>query len=429
MMMRRVDTLALLLRRCRTRPMDFPCPRLSLPALNAPPVLRQAQPPTRAMVTVTRTDFSALKRKEEYIHMLHADISECYGDGRYGEGLKVSIELLELCKTHFGPGGDAYKSESLGGHHPVIASAHNNIALMNKMLGKHEEARKHYESSLGHYVHTVGKKHPSYATAVHNLGGLCRSMADHVLTEEDTNRGRSAQNLQRGQLLDESISFFEEALTVRSAELGDSHPNTVASRSNLGATLSAHIIHWDTPTIGNTPEKKRKKSSRLSRLTEERWSIAEGHLRKALESSLSGSDDDGDREGEGEGNGDSEGDEGTIYSKITTLQSAGSAQNLAVCLKVHADRDVAVASGGAGDKAIDDERYAEALKLYQAALAVRSSKLGGAHPDTVATKFSLAELLAITGDRETSDILRQEIVASVDQKPYTRTKSTVKNNK
>ena len=55
--------------------------------------------------------------------------------------------------------------------------------------------------------------------------------------------------------------------------------------------------------------------------------------------------------------------------------------------------------------------YAEAHSLYQGALHVRTELLSISHPDTISTKFSLAELLvAAYNDQEGANRLRQEIL-------------------
>mmetsp|Transcript_3950 Transcript_3950/g.7542 ORF Transcript_3950/g.7542 Transcript_3950/m.7542 type:complete len:85 (+) Transcript_3950:330-584(+) len=63
-----------------------------------------------------------------------------------------------------------------------------------------------------------------------------------------------------------------------------------------------------------------------------------------------------------------------------------------------------------------DVRYDEALALYCAVLKVRQNELGNKHPDTVATKFSLAELFSVTGNEKESDRLRDEILTSLEEK-------------
>ncbi|KAL7465320.1 hypothetical protein ACHAXS_005650 [Conticribra weissflogii] len=93
-----------------------------------------------------------------------------------------------------------------------------------------------------------------------------------------------------------------------------------------------------------------------------------------------------------------------IAGKVTTLSAATAAQNLAVFLKRYSDwmRLTLVDDGNIGDGVLQQEQQKrvrinqimlEARHLYESALHVRSSILVPSHPEVVATKYSLAELL------------------------------------
>ena len=58
----------------------------------------------------------------------------------------------------------------------------------------------------------------------------------------------------------------------------------------------------------------------------------------------------------------------------------------------------------------DEESLAEAKGLYEEVLIVRSHLLDPLHPDTVATKFSLAELLQVLGQDEEANKIRADLV-------------------
>jgi hypothetical protein len=91
---------------------------------------------------------------------------------------------------------------------------------------------------------------------------------------------------------------------------------------------------------------------------------------------------------------------------IQTISAAAAAQNLAVFLKTQADFH-----RNATRKVDGMEAYAEAKNLYLGSLRVRKVLLGESHPDTIATKFSLAELMdSALGDTEGAKILREEIL-------------------
>lgn len=95
-----------------------------------------------------------------------------------------------------------------------------------------------------------------------------------------------------------------------------------------------------------------------------------------------------------------------ISGKVVTLSAAIAAQNLAVFLKRYSDwmRLTLVDDGkiGVDDRDLQQEQQKrvrinqimlEARHLYESALHVRSSILVPSHPEVVATKYSLAELL------------------------------------
>ena len=115
-------------------------------------------------------------------------------------------------------------------------------------------------------------------------------------------------------------------------------------------------------------------------------------------------DDDGDGGGDG-GGGRVQG----VAAKVTTLSAATAAQNLAVFLKNYSDwtrlslldesssSTTTTTSGDGGRRReiaeLLDRTIREAQHLYESALHVRSSILPPHHPDVIATKYSLAELL------------------------------------
>ena len=86
-----------------------------------------------------------------------------------------------------------------------------------------------------------------------------------------------------------------------------------------------------------------------------------------------------------------------VAAKVSTLSAATSAQNLAVFLKNYSDWTRLSLLDEKGDTTQRREglnqTVQEARHLYESALHVRSSILPPHHPDVIATKFSLAELL------------------------------------
>jgi len=520
-------------------------PRLSIPTRPG------SQPPTGRPK-------SANQIAEEEILSLQSEVRSHHRHAAYGTALESASKLLDLASSHFGP------------LHPATASAHNNVGLMNKLLGNYDEAREAYHESLRVYGEVCGKDHASYAAALSNLGMLERgrvleseaaegeevdddntaggesssgiSNEDEVDLEQlrnDNVASKSSKHmsaLERMQLNESAIEYFDEAHRIRLSELGPDHPHTVASRSQLGSAMAAAVIAERRGRIGGLVETELRrlkhqrdvkdskemeahvpeavaraaaKSGKTgSRLTSRRWEAAEEHLRGALStavasprgdnvaplafivvgslnSSIANAEDveGGNREGRGltlppkkdrslskkdrkrmekerkrekrqanaSANSESmvsntvnkmKGGKISIQGaagKVATLSAATAAQNLAVFLKNYSDwmrltsLDDSQTSSNTQQPQIKKlkQTIQEARHLYEAALHVRSLMLAPHHPDVVASKFSLAELLdspgaipfaTLGGEEEVKDtldgrranVLREEILNAYD---------------
>lgn len=485
---------------------------------------------------------------EEEILALQSDLQTHHRHAAYSDALPIAQKLLELASSHFGDS------------HPASASAYNNVGLMNKMMGNYAEAREAYHSSLRIYGEVVGKDHASYAAALSNLGMLERgrvleSEAEEGDEDEDSTDGAEESRnendidledlrdsnetgnskmsaLERMQLNESAIEYFDEAYRIRLSELGADHPHTVTSRTQLGSAMAAAVIAERRSRIGGLVEselralrQKRdvkdakemeayvpeaiaraaaKTSSGGSRLTRRRWEAAEEHLRGALGVSVENprgesvrpleflpvgggggsaaapangrrgltlppkNDEDISKKerkklekervrakrratqnalrmarGEGQdGDGRNEGGKMAVMgaaAKVTTLSAATAAQNLAVFLKNYSDwlRLTLMDEDNEGrrsqvqrnsivselNRAVEEARH-----LYESALHARASLLPSHHPDVVASRFSLAELLdsptissamvekgngdVVNGDR--ANALREEILSAYD---------------
>jgi len=111
----------------------------------------------------------------------------------------------------------------------------------------------------------------------------------------------------------------------------------------------------------------------------------------------------------------------SVISSIQTLSAASAAQNLAVFLKLQSQvksetsktltsATTATTTTAATGKTDYNDEYAESHALYTQALNVRMKLLPQHHPDVLATKFSLAELLDLLGDETSANRFRQEIL-------------------
>lgn len=374
---------------------------------------------------------------EEELYMLQSHVKQHFQHANFTEALSTSKEILEKSTALFGK------------KHPATASAYNNIGLMHKMMGDFDLSRENYHSALSIYKDIVGKDHASYAATLNNLGNLDRSQStvDENLT-----------SLQRMQLNDTAVEYFEEAWNIRKAELGEEHVYTVTSRSNLGGALAAQVLQSEFLRQKRLREEEDKNEKNMqqkdtknfawtvSKYTKQKWEIAEEHLRAAFRTAVTsprGERIDAQsqslpssstvkrrdktlskkekqkaaklrrREEKTKSLTKSNSwnhDLGPGDTSICTLSAAAAAQNLAVFLKSRADL---ISNARDADPNLDcDDMYAEAKRLYVGALRVRTQVKGENHPDTVATKFSLAELLDAIGDENGANTLREELLDS-----------------
>jgi tetratricopeptide (TPR) repeat protein len=370
------------------------------------------------------------QQAEEELMTLNSHVKQHYQHANFTEALNVSNEVLTKSMDLFGK------------NHPAIASAYNNIGLMQKMMGDFEEARTNYHKALNIYQDIVGKDHASYAAALSNLGSLDRAQS---MTDENLS------SLERLQLNESAVEYFEESWKIRKAELGNEHPQTIMSQSNLGGAIAAQVLQGElfrqrqskTESEGND---KHVNMGTMSRFTKEKWDLAEQNLRMALQTAVQISNDNKnsvlpprrdnslsrkekqkasklrkklEKQASQEMNDD---DDTSIVSRfgmgntsIQTLTAAAAAQNLAVFLKSRADllsnsTQLSKDANLGDDSANSEDMYVEAKNLYLGALHVRTKLRGKHHPDTISTKFSLAELIGAIGDEAGANELRQELL-------------------
>ena len=482
---------------------------------------------------------------EEEILSLQSELRTHHRHAAYDTALQTATKLLELTISHF------------GNLHPSTASAHNNVGLMMKCLGRYGEAKESYHESLRIYGEVCGKDHASYAAALSNLGMLERgrvleseSATDNEddttnseinnlpnedgidleeLREKNTPHNEKLSAMERMQLNESSIEYFDEAYRIRLSELGPNHPHTITSQSQLGSAMAAAVIAERRGRIGGlieselrqlkqaknvkdakemeayVPEAIKRAASKTSlsgglgsKLTRRRWEAAEQHLRGALRNAVDnprgesvgplmyisigdtskntggGIKDDESRRGltlppkkkddgklskkekkrlekerlrehrransnalhGGSKNGSSEGTDKVavqgVAAKVTTLSAATAAQNLAVFLKNYSDwmrlslmdesndnNNPQQAEPQLSQQQIQsikllNQTIQEARHLYESALHVRSSILPPHHPEVVASKFSLAELLDSPKVSESSAMTLNDATSDTD---------------
>jgi tetratricopeptide (TPR) repeat protein len=313
--------------------------------------------------------------KEKELSQMQQQVQHHHQYGEYQQALEMSVVVLNETQNHFGK------------DHPATASSYNNVGLMHKLLGNYKEARTHYHQALRSYGLILGKDHASYAAALHNLGTL---QSTQVTMDEELTA------MERLTLTEEAVEYLEEAWHIRKVELGEEHAHTVASRSALGSTIASQLVAQQAQQV---KKKEPFPPPSFSKLTRKRWEVAEQHLRESLQTAtanprgaqivvLDNNDDDTKQQA-------------AAFRNITTLSAAAAAQSLAVILKTRAILQTPM----------DQDALEEAKQLYEQALKVRVELLYEAHPDAVATKFSLAELVAIHNE-EKANAMRQEIMDS-----------------
>lgn len=452
---------------------------------------------------------------EEHILSLQSELRTHHRHAAYSAALDTATELLERCTSHFGK------------MHPATASAYNNVGLMNKLLGKYADAKEAFHESLQIYGEVCGKDHSSYAAPLFNVGMLERSRvleseaeegednndADVQIDDESNveletlrdNNNTSEQKaklsaLERMQLNESAIEYFDEAYRIRRSELGNDHPLTVQSRTHLGSAIAAAVIAERKGRMGGLIEGELRKlkqhrgikdpkemeqyipeaiaraatkSAMSSKFTQRRWDAAEDHLRMALKTAVENPRGESvaplafipigkgsrtstgltlpkkdrtlskkerkiaEKERKREKRRANEGGKSMAVQgfagRVSTLSAATAAQNLAVFLKQRSDwvrlsllddnDEVQQGSSNQLDQIIDEARH-----LYEAALHVRKQILPPHHPEVVASKFSLAELLDSTDptmssfgsskgtaiDSDRANWLREAILESYD---------------
>lgn len=346
---------------------------------------------------------------------LQATITEEYKRGNFTQALSSSKDLLKQTQQHFGYSVD----------HPATASAMNNVGLMHKLLGNFNEARQHYVGAMRIYASVCGRDHASYAMTLHNLGNLNKSQVHFDASLKAT---------ERLSLVEAAMEYLEEAYAIRVAELGAEHPHTIATRSAIGSTLAAQVLYQhkmvedtntnnkssggDESAASNNNNNTRKRYVALNPegVTQQQWRAAEEHLRVSLKTAIenprgrqvqnNNPNRKNHKKGKKKGNNKQHVKQQQRNSDntnvgpssgivVTTLSAASAAQNLAVFLK-------SLGMTFDDDSPLRKQHMYEAKDLYEKVQQVRAQLLPHDHPDLYATKYSLAELLAVLASSPSS---------------------------
>ena len=249
--------------------------------------------------------------------------------------------------------------KGLGGNHPDVATALNNLAGLLQDTNRLSEAEPLYRRALAIDEQSFGKDHPNVAMKLNNLARLLAA----------TNRLSEAEPLMR------------RALAVWEKGLGGNHPNVATCLSNLARLLA------DTSRVAEAEPLMR----RALAISEQ--SFGKDHPKVARDlNNLAGLLQDANRLSEAE----------PLYRRALAMdeQSFG---------KDHPD--VARDLSNLGGLLAATNRLAEAEPLYRRALAIDEQSFGTAHPNIAIRLNNLGELLRATNRLSEAEPLMRRALA------------------
>lgn len=227
----------------------------------------------------------------------------------------------------------------LAGNSLAAASSLNNLALVQKALGKYAEAEASFKKALQIYIANGKNNHPDYTNPLNNLGELYRTM------------GR----------LQDAVYAFEEVIALRKQLLGTNHPNYANALNNLAlvefaigryADAEVHLAECKDIYKKTLGEKDKYYANCLNNLA----SVykAEGKLPKAEE----------------------------YYKECLRIYKATYGET--------SDK-YGIYLGGLAGTYRQMKRYNEAISLTLQSMEILKNKLGENHYDYIETEYNLAE--------------------------------------
>lgn len=151
--------------------------------------------------------FKGQNKDKEQINTMQNNLGELYRN--MGDYERAEPALMEAVKTA--------PENSL-----AIATSLNNLALVQKAIGKYAEAEVSYKKAIDAYKFQNKTNHPDYTNPVNNLGELYRTM------------GRTQ----------EAANAFMEVIEIRKKLLGTDHPNYANALNNL-ALLESEVGYYE----------------------------------------------------------------------------------------------------------------------------------------------------------------------------------------
>jgi len=135
------------------------------------------------------------------LDVLNEKFENHFQHGELAEALAVSQRALAIAEQNF------------GANHPEVALVLNNLALIDKKMGRYAEAEPLYKRALEIFEEAVGPKHPDVAIAMSNLAELYRL------------QGKTAQ----------VEPLLKQALDIKQKALGPEHPSVGIANNSLAA--------------------------------------------------------------------------------------------------------------------------------------------------------------------------------------------------
>lgn len=152
--------------------------------------------------------------REKELFKIKREMSSHFSKGNYQDALIKATEL------------EIKAGKLLGKRNVVYASCLNNLALMHKNLGQHDEAVKNYTTALHLYEDMVGKETQSYAATLTNLGSLYRNMAV------------TSKGMEKHELLTRAEEALSDGLSIRNKILGETHKESLLTSVHLSSVYS-----------------------------------------------------------------------------------------------------------------------------------------------------------------------------------------------
>jgi tetratricopeptide (TPR) repeat protein len=126
----------------------------------------------------------------------------------------------------------------LGATHPDTLISVGNVGLLLRERGEAEEAESYYREAVEGWRRARGDEHPRTLVAINNMGFLLYRL------------GSAAESEDRDRYWREAERYWLEALDAKRRVLGDDHPSTLTSITNMGGLLQQQdrlgeaAIYW-----------------------------------------------------------------------------------------------------------------------------------------------------------------------------------------